>query len=467
MLKIAIIGRENVGKSTIFNKLCNKEFAIVNDQPGVTRDYITHQARLFDLEFELVDTAGWYLGKAKNELSVQIKSTTLAAIESVDFIFFIVDVKTSLSDEDLIFAKKILKLNKKTILIANKAESKRLLTQKELLRLGFGEAIFISAEHKMGFDDVYQAMLPMLDKVLLPQSVQDQGAEEVEEEIEEESEKEVGEQKEQEEISISIIGRPNVGKSTLFNAILGFERSLVSDVAGTTRDHVVYNLEILGNKINLIDTAGVRRRAKVHEEIEELSVKKAMSAIRVSDVVLLVMDSQLALEKQDLILANLALKQNKLLIPVINKRDLIENFAEFEDELNYLIKKRLPQIKDVSIIYTSAKKNFNPKTLFRKVIELWKLYQTRVPTSKLNEWLSQTLATYSLPIVKNNTKLKVKYVKQSDTQPPTFLFFINISTKLDVNKNFETFLVNSLRKKFGLYGMPIKTNFVPSKNPFT
>jgi GTP-binding protein len=196
-------------------------------------------------------------------------------------------------------------------------------------------------------------------------------------------------------------------------------------------------------------------------------VKKAMSAIRVSDVVLLVMDSQLALEKQDLILANLALKQDKLLIPIINKRDLIDNFAEFEDELNYLIKKRLPQIKDVSIIYTTAKENFNPKTLFRKVISLWKLYQTRVPTSKLNEWLSQTLSTYSLPVVKNNTKLKVKYVKQSDTQPPTFLFFINISTKLDINKNFETFLVNSLRQRFGLYGMPIKTNFVPSKNPFT
>jgi GTP-binding protein len=467
MLKVAIIGRENVGKSTIFNKLCKKEFAIVNDQPGVTRDYISHKATLFDLEFELIDTAGWYIGKSKKNLSEQIKANTLFAIDEVDLILFIVDVKTSLSDEDLIFAKKIIKLNKKTILVANKAESKRLLTQKELLRLGFGEAIFISAEHRMGFDDVYQAMLPMIDERFLPQVTAQDDMESDDDHDDEQDEVSDQELDVPEEISISIIGRPNVGKSTLFNAILGFERSLVSDVAGTTRDHVVYNIDMLGTKINLIDTAGVRRRAKVHEEIEELSVKKAMSAIRVSDVVLLVMDSQLALEKQDLILANLALKQNKLLIPIINKRDLIDNFAEFEDELNYLIKKRLPQIKDVSIIYTTAKENFNPKTLFRKVISLWKLYQTRVPTSKLNEWLSQTLSTYSLPVVKNNTKLKVKYVKQSDTQPPTFLFFINISTKLDINKNFETFLVNSLRQRFGLYGMPIKTNFVPSKNPFT
>ncbi|WPX96349.1 ribosome biogenesis GTPase Der [Candidatus Bandiella euplotis] len=452
MFKIAIIGRENVGKSTIFNKLCQKDVSIVNDSPGVTRDYITHVGKLFDLEFELVDTAGWYLGKDKNNLNVQIKNNTMAAINEVDLIFFVVDVRTYLSDEDVFFAKKIRKLNKKTILLANKAESKRVLTQDELLRLGFGEAIFIAAEHKMGFNDIYQVISPMMEQKLQIQEAKDDDN--------------LEDRPNERQISISIIGRPNVGKSTLFNEILGFERSLVSDMAGTTRDHVIYEIEMLDNKINLIDTAGVRRKGKVYEEIEELSVKKAMSAIRISDVVLLVMDSQAALEKQDLILANLALKQNKLLIPIINKQDLINNFAEFKDEISYLIKKKLPQIKDVKVLYTSAQKNFNPKLLFEWIIKLWQLYQTKIPTSKLNDWLSKTLATYSMPIVKNNTKLKVKYVKQSSIAPPTFLFFINIATQLTVNKNFEIFLTNSLRKEFGLYGIPIQINFILNKNPF-
>ena len=446
MFKIAIVGRENVGKSTIFNKLCQKEFSIVNNQPGITRDYIKHKGKLFDLEFELIDTAGWYLGKDKKDISSQIKSNILLSIEEANLIFFVVDAKTLLSNEDLILAGKARKFQKKIVLLANKSESKPMLTQRELLKLGFGEAIFISAEHKLGSDDIYHVLVPVVGE-------KSDHIEETKEEI-------------KKEISIAIVGRPNVGKSTLFNAILGFERSLVSGVAGTTRDYIVYNIEMFDTSINLIDTAGVRRKGKIHEEIEELSVNKTISAIKASDIVVLLIDSQLALEKQDLILANLALKHNKLLIPVINKKDLIDDMAKFKDEIRYLVGKRLPQIKDIEPLYTSARKNFNAKMLFRKIIDLWKLYQTRIPTSKLNNWLNQTLKTYSLPIVKNNTKLKIKYVKQGTVQPPSFLFFTNISDRFSINQNFEKFLINSLRKEFKLYGMPIRVNFISSKNPF-
>ena len=446
MLKVVIIGRENVGKSTLFNKLCQKEFSIVNNQPGVTRDYVKHIARLFDIEFELTDTAGWYSNKNKKGIKLNIKENILSAIEEADLIFFVVDARASLLDEDLILAKKVRKLKKKIMLLANKAESKLVLTPKELSALGLGEAIFISAEHKLGFDEIYNRVGTITQETFINTEITEKNCE-------------AG-------VSVCIIGRPNVGKSTLFNAILGFERSLVSEIAGTTRDHVIYQIKIFDTTINLIDTAGVRKKSKVHEDIEELSVNKTISAIRASDIVLLIMDSQLALEKQDLTLANLVLKYNKLLIPIINKKDLIGDITEFRKEINYLFKKRLPQIKDIDVLYTSAEKNFNPKVLFQKIIDLWDLYQTRIQTSKLNDWLTQTLKAYSLPMINNNTRLKIKYVKQSSIQSPSFLFFTNISSNFSINKNFEKFLINSLRKHFKLYGIPIKANFILSKNPF-
>lgn len=446
MKKIAIIGRENVGKSTLFNKLCQKELSIVNNQPGVTRDYVKHIGKLYDLKFELIDTAGWYL-KKKNEITPKIKTNTSLTIEEADFIFFVVDARTVLSEEDIILAKSIRKLQKNTVLLANKSESKKTLAEADLKKLGLGEGIFISAEHKLGFEDIYQA---------IKFDIQDET-----ELVEGDTEEDAG------NLSIAIIGRPNVGKSTLFNSILGFERSLVSDIAGTTRDYLLYEINTNGIIINLIDTAGVRRKSKVQEKIEELSITKTVEAIKASNIVLLLMDSENAFEKQDLILANLALRYNKLLVPIINKQDLIEDIEKFKDEVKYLTTKRLPQIKDISTIFISAQENFNHRYLFKKIINLWNLYNIKIPTSKLNNWLNDTLATYSLPIMKNNIKLKIKYVKQNSSCPPTFVFFINLSIKVEINKNFEKFLTNSLRAKFSLHGIPIKTHFVFSKNPFT
>lgn len=442
MKKIAIIGRENVGKSTLFNKLCQKELSIVNNQPGVTRDYVKHIGKLYDLKFEVIDTAGWYL-KKKNEITPKIKANTSSIIEKADFIFFVIDARTLLSEEDIILAKIIRKLQKPTILLANKSESKRVVTQKDLIKLGLEAGIFISAEHKLGFEDIYQAIKSYIDRSI--GLVEEENAD---------------------NLSIAIIGRPNVGKSTLFNSILGFERSLVSDIAGTTRDYLLYEINTNGITVNLIDTAGVRRKSKIREKIEELSITKTIETIKASNVVLLLMDSENAFEKQDLILANLALRYNKLLVPVVNKQDLIKDISKFKDEIKYLITKKLPQIKDVTTIFISAQENFHQKSLFKKIINLWNLYNIKISTSKLNNWLNDILSTYNLPIMKNNIKLKIKYVKQNSSCPPTFIFFLNVSNKVEINKNFEKFLINSLRAKFLLHGIPIKIHFVFSKNPF-
>ncbi len=441
MKKIIIVGRENVGKSTLFNKLCHNNLAIVNNQPGITRDYIQNVGKLFDLKFELIDTAGWSF-KKKDEITQQIKLNTTMAIDLADIIFFVVDAKTFLTDEDIMFAKVIKKNQKQIFLLANKAESKVILEQKALNKLGFGDGIFISAEHRLGFSEIYESLNNNFKQAT---------------EIIEAN---------KDNLSIAIIGRPNVGKSSLFNTILGFERSLVSDTAGTTRDYLIYTVNTNGSNFKLIDTAGVRRKSKIQAKIEELSIGKTISAIRISDVVLLIMDSENTLEKQDLVLANLVLKNNKLLIPVINKQDLISDLSSFKDEMNYLFQKKLPQVKDIFAIFISTQKEFHKKLFFNQINRLWNLYNIKISTSKLNNWLNNTLATYSMPITKNNIKLKIKYVQQTSSCPPTFVFFVNLTNKIHINENFKKFLINSLCAQFSLKGIPVKVHFIASKNPY-
>ena len=439
MKNIVIVGRENVGKSTLFNKLCKKEISIVHNHPGITRDYIEHAAVLFDLQFTLTDTAGWYLNKNKKNID-NIRDNTYRQIEKADLVLFIVDARTQLLEEDIVLAKILKKGVKSVLLIANKSESTIFLSQKNLLTLGLGEAIFISAEHKIGFDLIYDSIAPYL-----------QGAES---------------SGKASRTSIAIIGRPNVGKSTLFNSILGFKRSLVSDIAGTTRDYLVYKINEHGKDINLIDTGGIRKKSKIHQNIEKMSVEKSISAISAADIVLLVMEADNVFERQDLILANLALEYKKLLIPIVNKKDLIKNLKLFKEEIEYLTQRKLPQIKDINTLLISANQGIDRKKFFRKIFNLWNSYSMKIPTSRLNSWLKESLDTYSMPTVGNNTKLKVKFVKQVSTCPPKFSFFINLTSQFSLNRNFEKFLINSLRKKFELDGIPIKIQFNKNKNPY-
>lgn len=441
MKKIVIVGRENVGKSTLFNNLCHKKISIVNDQAGVTRDYVKYTGEIFGITCQLTDTAGWHFTK-KERLKIKIRSFIEIIINQADIIFFVIDARTLLTNEDIMFAKMIQKTKKKTFLLANKSESKILLSQKDFKSLGFGEPILISAEHKIGFDKINNLLLNYSSQTTNhPKKTDDS-------------------------ISIAILGRQNVGKSSLFNTILGFERSLVSNIRGTTRDYITHKLSIHGIEVNLIDTAGIRKKTKIQDKVEELSVNKTLSIIKSSDIILLVMDPTHALERQDLTLANLVLKNNKLLIPVINKQDLINNPLIFQKTINNLLVNKLPQTKHIITIFTSSQEKMDKNLIFKKILYLWKLYSIKIPTSILNDWLIKTLKKYPIPISKNNVRVKIKYVKQYSSRPPTYVFFLNVINNSCISKNFKNFLLNSLRTRFNLKGIPIKMCFIASKNPY-
>ncbi len=449
MFKIAVVGRENVGKSTFFNKICRKNISIISDVSGVTRDYISSLVTFENLKFELIDTAGWHSSNAKRTFSEVIKSNLKGVLETVDLIVFMVDAKTPITSEDAALAKIVLKLGKKVIFLANKAEGKKHLTQAEAMRLGFGEPIYISSAHKLGFQDFYDELSYHM-KDVKPEEDDDCALED-----------------EEGKITISIIGRPNVGKSTLFNSILGFDRSIVSNIAHTTRDFVTYDARVIGKDFQLIDTAGIRRHAKVEQGIEKISVKRALQAIKMSDVVFLIMDAQTAFEKQDLIIANLTLENNKLLIPVINKSDLISNRKEFDSHVAPLMKKKFTNVmKDSEILYISAKNKKNIDALFSQTVKLWQVFKRKITTSVLNNWLRDLNEEGNQPRNSGKIPIKVKYVRQSSIKPPVFDFFINKITGKAVGQHFEKFLLNEVKQKFEMKGVPVKINIVPSKNPF-
>ena len=334
---VTIVGRENVGKSTLFNKLTRENVSIVLNKPGVTRDYLKRKCQLYDIEFDIIDTAGWHLRKENFNFNQTVKKNVATAIQEADVILFIIDGQTQICEEDLILSKFVRKCKKQVILIANKSDRSGKLSTQDIRSLGLGSCLRVSAEHKLGFEDIYNKL-----NQYIPSKIDQATSEEL-----------------KNNLSIAIIGRPNVGKSTLFNRILGIERSLVSDVAGTTRDSVDHQISILKQDITLIDTAGARRKTKITEDIEGLSIKQTMAAIRKADITIQVMDASSIFDRQDLRLSNLALNHKSLFILVINKSDLIENIKIFDDELRYLVRKKLSQLHDVKVVYTSLKKDFN------------------------------------------------------------------------------------------------------------
>ena len=330
------------------------------------------------------------------------------------------------------------------MLVANKAEKTMKLSNQEVCSLGFGKCLHISAEHKIGFDQLYNELnlyIPASNNVEIHNSTN-------------------------KNLTIAIIGRPNVGKSTFFNQILGKQRSLVSEFAGTTRDSVNHEILVNNQYLTLIDTAGARRKGNVTDKVECLAVKQTIAAIKKVNIIIQVMDANNIFEKQDLRLSNLALDNKSLFIILINKIDLIKNMKDFDEELKYLINKKLSQFKDVKVIYTSFKKKFNRDDFFCSILDLWEKFNLRIPTKKLNEWLEKFLKQNSLPIVHGNTRLKIKYIKQSDNTPPNFIMFINIAGKYQVNPNFHRFILQDLKESFDLNSIPINITFKASSNPF-
>lgn len=439
---VAIAGKPNVGKSSLFNKLNRRRLAIVDDQPGVTRDSKESSVDLLGHEITLIDTAGW--DDSPTSLESKILAHTTTVLESANLILFIVDARGGITAEDLLFVEAARKANRPIILVANKAESKRYIDLNELYKFGFGEPIYCSSAHGVGIADLIEEILRYkieYDKQMLETPP-------VDEEI----------------LKVSIIGRPNVGKSTLFNAILGFERTITSEIPGTTRDSINYFLTKADKAIELIDTAGLRKKANIDEKIEELSVAESINAIRRSNISLLVISAENPLEKQDLAIARVAIQEGKPLILVVNKCDLIKRKKAFEQEMLHLIEENLSEVTGLPVVYISAIFKENIEDIFVQAAEIEKRWRKKISTSKLNEWLKMATEQYIAPLAKNGRRIRFKYITQTNIRPPNFNFFCNIPE--DLPDSYMRYLRNSLRKTFNLMGIPIRMNLTKNKNPY-
>ena len=452
--KVLLVGRPNVGKSTLFNRLCGKKIAIVDDMPGVTRDIKMHIAQLDDLQFIAMDTAGWTsndsLGSAPKLQSI-MSNTTEKAIDDAKVVLFVIDGISGITPEDISFADKVRKTNKPVILLVNKSEAgdKRTNANKnDLYKLGFGDPVYISAMHGTGMYDLYEKLYE-----ILPRDVEVINIEEKDDNI-----------------KIAIVGRPNVGKSTMFNHLLGKERSIVSDVSGTTRDCITDDIEIEFNetskKLLLIDTAGMRRRGKVDEDIESRSLGQSITAIRRSNVVIVVMDATMPFERQDLNIAKIAINEGKGLIFAVNKIDLLGQdirgqIAQKLEEISY---DYLESIEKIPIIYISALQGKYLHLLLRQVVIIHSRWQKKISTGQLNKWLKDVTTSNPPPLLKSRkVPIKIKYMTQKSTQPPTFMVFANT---IKIPTSYIRYMKRSLAKRFDMEGIPIRLVIKTTDNPY-
>ena len=456
-LTIAIVGRPNVGKSTLFNRLVGKKLAIVDDQPGVTRDRRFGAAHLGDLEFAVVDTAGLE-DIADESLASRMREQTEAAVKEADVALLLIDAREGITPLDEHFARRLRKTRTPVLLVANKCESKVAEAGvMEGFRLGLGHPIPISAEHGQGLSDLYDALEPYAKKTKPKTEV---AALNVDAELEELPDDEAEAPK---HLQLAIIGRPNVGKSTLINQLLGEERLLTGPEAGITRDAIAIDWEWKGRSIRLIDTAGLRRRAKVVDKLERLSGADSRRAIQYAHVVVLVLDANDMLEKQDLTIARQVIEEGRALVIAANKWDSVENKVEAVKKLRDRVDYSLPQVKGVPVVTVSAMTGRNLDKLLETVFQIYELWNKRVSTSQLNRWLTEIIQMHPPPLVKGK-RIKIRYMTQIKTRPPTFVLFAAKSE--DLPDSYHRYLLNGIREVFHLEGVPLRLNMRRTDNPF-
>jgi len=439
-LKLAIVGRPNVGKSTLFNRLAGRKLAIVDDQPGVTRDRRFGTGRLGDLDLELIDTAG-FEDVTDESLEARMRAQTELAVDEADVSIFVVDAREGVTPGDEIFADVLRRKGKPVVLAANKSESKASEAGVlEAFGLGLGEPIPISAEHGEGMADLYAAVA-----ALAPD--------------EDEEDAELGDKP----VSIAIVGRPNAGKSTLVNRLIGEDRLLVGPEAGITRDAIPVDWEWEGRAIRLVDTAGLRRKAKVQEKLEKLSTSDSIRAITFAEVVILVMDATHPFEIQDLQIADLVEREGRALVFVLAKWDLIPDqqakLPEIIEEANRL----LPQVKGSPVVALSAETGRGLDRLMPAVFKAHGDWSTKVKTRDLNDWLQMAISRHPPPAV-NGRRVKPKYMAQIKARPPTFVMFASRADQLP--DHYRRYLINSLRESFDLPGVPMRLTVRSNKNPY-
>jgi GTPase len=447
---IAIIGRPNVGKSTLFNRLVGQKLALVDDEPGVTRDRREGEARLGDLEFTVIDTAGLDEG-ARGSLTARMQEQTETAIKLADALMFVVDARAGLTPTDRAFADFARRADKPVVLVANKSEGKHGdAGAMEAYALGLGDPVQISAEHGEGLSELYDALRP-----LMPEPADDDETLEAPEETDEDLASRP--------IRVAIVGRPNAGKSTLINHLLGEERLLTSPEAGTTRDSIAVEITWKGRAFRVFDTAGLRRRSRIEEKLEKLSVADALRAVRFAEVVVLLMDAQHRFEEQDLRIADLIEREGRALVIAVNKWDLVGGKAGQVSALRRDADHWLPQVAGVPVVAISGLMGEGIDRLMQAIVDAYSIWNKRVPTSALNRWFEQAVSANPPPAV-SGRRLKLNYITQTKARPPSFVLFCSRADA--VPQAYLRYLTNSLREAFELPGTPVRITPREKQNPF-
>ncbi len=462
---VAIVGRPNVGKSTLFNRLVGKKLALVDDTPGVTRDRRPGEAKLGDLTFTAVDTAGLEEADAES-LSGRMRAQTEEAIRTADVVLFVVDARTGLIPLDRTFADLLRRVDVPIVLVANKAEGK--LGEAgalEAWELGFGEPVALSAEHGEGMATLYAALMPLIDAIQPPASdddvaMTDEAVFDDEAEIDEEAEEE---KRRKIPLRITVTGRPNAGKSTLINQLIGEDRMLTGPEAGITRDSISVDWEWRGRPVKLFDTAGLRRKSRVQDKLEKLSVADALRAVRFAEVVVVCLDATIPFEKQDLQIVDLVVKEGRALVIALNKWDLIEDRAEAWKSMRETCERLLPQVRGVPMVRISGLMGDGLDDLMKAVESVHRTWNRRVSTSQLNRWLEVVLERHPPPAV-SGRRIKIRYATQAKTRPPHFVVFCSRPEALP--ESYTRYMVNDLRERFDLAGVPLRLSLRGGDNPY-
>jgi GTP-binding protein len=440
---LAIVGRPNVGKSTLFNRLVGKRLALVDDQPGVTRDRREGVARLGDLAFTVIDTAG-FEDAAPQTLAGRSAAQTEAAVAASDAVLFLVDARAGLTPLDRAFADLLRRSRKPVILVANKSEGRAgEAGALEAYALGLGDPVAISAEHGEGLGELFDAL-----RVTLPEQTEGGDA--------------APTAPSDRPIRVAVVGRPNSGKSTLVNRLIGEERLLVGPEAGITRDAIAVDLDWRGKPFRLYDTAGMRRRSRIEDKLEKLSVADALGAVRFAEVAVLLMDVERPFEEQDLRIADLIEREGRALVLAMNKWDLVKQPRE-AGKLREQADHWLPQVKGVPIVAVSGLTGQGVERLMQGIVDAHAVWNRRVPTNALNRWLTQATTDHPPPAV-SGRRIRINYITQPKTRPPTFVAFC---TRADALPDaYRRYLVNSLRDTFDLPGTPIRFTLREKSNPY-
>ncbi|MCA3575177.1 MAG: ribosome biogenesis GTPase Der [Aestuariivirga sp.] len=441
---VAIMGRPNVGKSTLFNRLVGRKIALVDDQPGVTRDRREGEARLGDLRFRVFDTAG--LDDIRGDsLEARMSAQAETAVDQSDVVLFVIDARAGVTPTDREFAGRVRRRGKPVILVANKAEGRgHEAALMEAFELGFGAALPISAEHGEGLEQLYDALLPYTEE---------KPAETGEE----------GEERGDGPLRLAIIGQPNAGKSTLVNTILGEERMLTGPEAGITRDAISSEFDWRGQKIKLWDTAGIRRKSRVVGKIEKLAVSDALRAIRFAECVVVLVDASLPIERQDLSLCDLVAREGRAVVLALSKWDLVQEKQKKLKEVLSDLEDVLPEIRGVPVVTLSAKQERGIDKLLEAVLAAMERWSRRIPTSQVNRWLEGAIER-NPPPAPSGRRIKIRYATQASARPPTFAIFGNQLSKMP--ESYVRYLMNGLREAFDLKGVPIRFSLRGGKNPF-